>query len=139
MSRQSRVTADVTLEAHNLLRDYCKKHERSKGFLLEKMIRKFCAVDKEVELARDRLNNSVVTIKPKATVKRFTPPTVEQVREYCDSRCNNVDPQNFVDHYTGNGWIRGKTKVKCWKACVRTWENKDKPVTVEKTSLKGKW
>ena len=42
MSRQSRVTADVTLEAHNLLRDYCKKHERSKGFLLEKMIRKFC-------------------------------------------------------------------------------------------------
>ena len=25
MSRQSRVTADVTLEAHNLLRDYCKK------------------------------------------------------------------------------------------------------------------
>ena len=42
MSRSSRLTADVTLEAHNLLRDYCIKHERSKGFLLEKMIRKFC-------------------------------------------------------------------------------------------------
>lgn len=42
MSRNSRLTADVSLEAHNLLRGYAEKHERSKGFLLEKMIRKFC-------------------------------------------------------------------------------------------------
>ena len=48
MSRQSRVTADVTLEAHNMLREYCKKHERSKGFLIEKMIRKFCSGEVEV-------------------------------------------------------------------------------------------
>jgi len=47
MSRKSRVTADVTLEAHNMLRDYCKKHERSKGFLIEKMIRKFCGGEAE--------------------------------------------------------------------------------------------
>ena len=30
-----------------MLRDYCKKHERSKGFLIEKMIRKFCSVEVE--------------------------------------------------------------------------------------------
>ena len=73
-----------------------------------------------------------VAVVKKETVKRtmFKPPTVEEVREYCDSRCNNVDPQNFVDHYTGNGWIRGKTKVKCWKACVRTWKIKIKQLVV---------
>lgn len=69
----------------------------------------------------------IAPAKEKKVVKRFTPPTVEEVKEYCDSRCNNVNAQNFVDHYTGNGWVRGKTKVKCWKACVRTWEHKDKP------------
>ena len=54
--------------------------------------------------------------------KRFTPPTVEEVFNYCNERCNNVDAQNFVDHYSSNGWMRGKAKIKDWKACVRTWE-----------------
>ena len=40
---------------------------------------------------------------------------------------NFVDPQNFIDHYTANGWLRGKTKIKDWKACVRTWEKSSKP------------
>ena len=64
--------------------------------------------------------------KPKASVKRFKAPTVDQVREYCDSRCNKIDAETFVDHYTTNGWVQGKNKpVKCWKACIRTWEKKD--------------
>tara|TARA_R110002095_G_scaffold206602_1_gene190805 strand:- start:103 stop:543 length:441 start_codon:yes stop_codon:yes gene_type:complete len=72
-------------------------------------------------------NKSVATTANIATVeknpvKRFVPPTVEQVFQYCNERCNNVDAQNFVDHYTANGWMRGKVKVKDWKACVRTWE-----------------
>ncbi|WP_051230184.1 Lin1244/Lin1753 domain-containing protein [Haliea salexigens] len=55
---------------------------------------------------------------------RFTPPSVDEVSEYCSSRGNSVDAQAFVDHYESNGWMRGKTKIKCWKACVRTWESK---------------
>jgi hypothetical protein len=58
----------------------------------------------------------------KPTTKRFIPPTVEQVGEYCLERGNNVDPQRFVDHYTSNGWMVGKNKMKDWKAAVRTWE-----------------
>lgn len=49
MSRSSRLTADITLEAHNMLRELCNKHERSKGWLLEKMIRKYCEPQEEVE------------------------------------------------------------------------------------------
>jgi len=58
---------------------------------------------------------------------RFTPPTVKEVKEYCDSRNNGIDPQNFIDHYETNGWMRGKNKIKDWKACVRTWEKNNKP------------
>ena len=82
---------------------------------------------------------SVEVAKPSKPVKRFVPPTVEEVFNYCNERCNNVDAQNFVDHYTANGWMRGKVKIKDWKACVRTWENKDKPAAKQTESLKGKW
>ena len=59
---------------------------------------------------------------PPPTRKRFTPPTVDEVREYCFERGNSVDPQRFVDYYTSNGWMVGKNKMKDWKAAVRTWE-----------------
>jgi hypothetical protein len=54
--------------------------------------------------------------------KAFKPPTLEEVTAYCKERNNKVEPQTFIDHYQANGWIRGKTKIKDWKACVRTWE-----------------
>ena len=66
------------------------------------------------------VNNSLTTAKPKT--KRFKPPTLNEVQAYCNERNNSVSPQAFLDHYESNGWMRGKAKVKDWKACVRTWE-----------------
>ena len=57
--------------------------------------------------------------------KRFTPPTLDDVSDYCYERGSSVDPQRFVDYYTSNGWMVGKNKMKDWKAAVRTWEQKD--------------
>ena len=54
--------------------------------------------------------------------KRFTPPTVEEVSTYCQERGNGVDAQRLVDFYTASGWMRGKSPIRDWKACVRTWE-----------------
>lgn len=56
------------------------------------------------------------------TVKRFTPPTVDDVATYCTERHNGVDAQRFVDYYTANGWKVGKNSMKDWRAAVRTWE-----------------
>ena len=59
--------------------------------------------------------------------KRFTPPTVEEVRAYCQERNNSIDPDAFVDYYTARGWKYGQGKpVADWKAAVRTWEARDK-------------
>lgn len=57
--------------------------------------------------------------------KRFTPPTVDDVRAYCEERGNHVDAQRFVDFYTANGWKVGKNSMQDWKAAVRTWERSD--------------
>lgn len=58
----------------------------------------------------------------KKTAKRFSPPTLEEVKAYCLERNNNVDAERFIDYYTSNGWFVGKNKMKDWKAAVRTWE-----------------
>ena len=57
--------------------------------------------------------------------KRFVKPTVEEIREYCISRKNNVNPEKFFNHYESNGWKVGKNNMKDWKAAVRTWEQNE--------------
>ena len=74
---------------------------------------------------KDRLGEDKEEAAP-PTRKRFTPPTVDEVRAYCQDRQNGVDPQRFVDYYSSNGWMVGKNKMKDWKAAVRTWEQKEK-------------
>ena len=56
----------------------------------------------------------------------FHKPTLEQVREYCEERNNNVNPEQFIDFYESKNWMIGKNKMKNWKACVRTWEKNHK-------------
>lgn len=56
---------------------------------------------------------------------RFTPPSVEEVRVYCAERKNSVDPERFVDFYASKGWLVGKSKMKDWRAAVRSWERSD--------------
>lgn len=58
--------------------------------------------------------------KPK---KRFIPPTLEEVREYCLERGNNVDPKQFFEYYQEGEWKDAKgNPVKNWKQKVITWE-----------------
>jgi len=58
--------------------------------------------------------------------RAFAPPTVKEVKNYCQERRNSVDPDRFVDFYSAKGWMVGKNKMRDWKAAVRTWE-KDAP------------
>ena len=55
---------------------------------------------------------------------RFTPPSVEEVRAYCEERKNGLDAETFVDFYTSKGWKVGGNPMKDWKAAVRTWEKR---------------
>jgi len=67
--------------------------------------------------------NSPLNRKPyKGKSSRFVPPSLEEVSDYCSERANHIDPEEFINHYEANGWMRGKSKIKDWKACVRTWE-----------------
>lgn len=53
-------------------------------------------------------------------------PTIEQVTEFCSSRGNGIDPQQWFDYYSANGWKVGRNSMKDWQAAVRTWEKNGK-------------
>lgn len=79
-------------------------------------------------------SNSYSYSRDASASRRFTPPSVEDVRAYCQERKNTVDPQKFVDHYTSNGWKVGKNPMKDWRASVRTWEKREEPKKPAKNS-----
>ena len=70
----------------------------------------------------------------KEIYRRFTPPSVEQVREYVAEKGYKVDPESFVDFYESKGWMVGKNKMTDWKASVRTWARSQR----QEVTAKGK-
>lgn len=58
--------------------------------------------------------------------RRFTPPSVDEVAEYCRERGNGVDPEEFISFYESKGWLVGNQPMKNWRAAIVTWEKKDK-------------
>ena len=53
--------------------------------------------------------------------KTFSPPSLSEISEYVSTNGYSIDPQQFIDHYTANGWMIGKNKMKDWKAAARNW------------------
>ena len=67
-------------------------------------------------------NNTLTESNKKA---RFKKPTIEEVKNYCILRNNNIDAESFIDFYESKNWQIGKNKMKDWKACIRTWERRE--------------
>ena len=75
--------------------------------------------------------NKEIKIKNKAFIK----PTLLEVEDYCSERQNKIEAKAFIDFYESKGWMVGKNKMKDWKACIRTWEMRNK--TTKKYTNKG--
>lgn len=74
-------------------------------------------------IGKDRLDKVSID---KSAKTRFFPPTVEEVKAYCEKRGNGIDAEQFVDFYASKGWKVGNAPMKDWKAAVRTWEKRDR-------------
>ena len=58
---------------------------------------------------------------------RFSPPSVQEIEDYCTEKGFLLDAERFVDYYASIGWRVGKNPMKDWRAAVRTWVKKDTP------------
>jgi hypothetical protein len=51
---------------------------------------------------------------------------------------NGINAEQFYDFYQSKGWMVGKTKMKDWKACMRTWEKRQNKTNNNTTSHRHK-
>jgi len=69
------------------------------------------------------INNTNLTDSNKKAL--FKKPTLDEVKNYCILRKNNIDAEAFIDFYESKNFMIGKNKMKDWKAAVRTWERRE--------------
>lgn len=79
---------------------------------------------KELEKELNDVSPISTQVKEPTKRKKFVPPKVKEVEEYCAKRNNGIDAEEFVDFYESKGWMVGKNKMVNWKSAVNTWERK---------------
>ena len=107
-------------ESLQKLRERTKENEQEKENFPPHPLYKEKEIDKENKKENTILFPSVVNTKTARAI--FLPPTISEVKEYCEKRKNGISPEQFVNFYQSKGWMIGKNKMKDWKAAVRTWE-----------------
>lgn len=85
------------------------------------------------ELTKNKANNNVnennnenVNVESK-TKKRnvFSPPSLDEVKDFFSKGNFTSDPAAFFDHYEANGWVQRVGKpIKNWQAAARQWERR---------------
>lgn len=97
-----------------------KYRDKKKGYNVAYNVRQEIEYrDKSIEKDID-IDNKKENIKRKSFVK----PTIDEIKDYCIERNNSVNAEAFYDFYESKDWYVGKNKMKDWKACVRTWEQR---------------
>lgn len=93
----------------------------------ESLPRKNCEADSQKSNAINiDINN--IEIKENNIKEKFIKPSLEEIKAYCQERNNGINPNSFYDFYESKNWMIGKNRMKDWKAAVRTWEQRSKPI-----------
>ena len=72
-----------------------------------------------------QLRESIAAKAPPAPRKGFVPPTQAEIGAYVREAKLTMDPQEFLDYYTANGWKVGSHAMKDWRAAARNWARKE--------------
>ena len=82
--------------------------------------------EKEKENETEKEKEKDIYMGPEAPAPKahiyIQPPSLEEIRSYCQERGNQVDPEYFYHYYQSNGWRVGKNPMRDWKAAVCAWE-----------------
>lgn len=72
------------------------------------------SIEKDIEIDTDKKE------------KRFTPPSLEDVKSYINEKGYEVNAEAFINFYESKGWYVGKNKMKNWRAAVANWNQRHK-------------
>lgn len=139
IDKENMAATNVALCAMEIARAFHKRQKQSRearqvGAALREMVVRTSHDGREMPQERREEKDSPTppikeesketSITPKPPRVVFVPPTVEEVRAYCDERKNGIDPQSFIDFYSAKGWMIGSNRMKDWRAAVRNWETR---------------
>ena len=108
-------------------REYRKKQAQIPASVESKPDRKLYVndIDKEEDKKKNKSKNV------------FIPPTVEEIRAYCEEKGYSIDVEFFFNYYSSSGWKRKDgTPVLNWKQTVVTWAKKDEDKPKKKNTIK---
>lgn len=71
---------------------------------------------KEIEKKRERGGKAL---------GRFSPPTLQEVQDYCQSKGYAWDAEAFWLYYESNGWMVGRNKMKNWHSACANWNKRE--------------
>lgn len=85
--------------------------------------------------ATDHTNQPILTnqpVKEKNNKKKFVPPTVQEIVDFCNQRRNGVDAQKVHDYYSSADWHDSKGEpIRNWKQkIIAVWERNNPKQTV---------
>lgn len=125
----------ANVDASNKRRDNGKKggrpsKEKTSGFENENHRLRDEKPNKNVNVNVNDNDNGNENVKVKEG--NFVPPSLSEVKAYCQERNNGVDPEAFIDFYESKGWKVGNQRMKDWRAAVRTWEKRDNRASPQK-------
>lgn len=75
------------------------------------------------KINNNKINNNIKEKEIKRKI--FIKPTIEEIQQYCEERNNGINANAFYDFYESKDWYVGKNRMKDWKACIRTWEQRN--------------
>lgn len=76
------------------------------------------------------------TVKGRKSKNRFSPPTIEEVRQYVSEKGYHFDPDAFFAYYASQDWKKGNgQRVSNWRQCCVTWESKRREESKPKNVL----
>jgi len=94
-------------------------------------------------------NTIVIEREEKKKTKRFLPPSISEVEDYCFEKRGLVDKiecEKFINFYESKNWMVGKSKMVKWRSAFSSWlirsdeyksnKPKEKLSDVEKANIK---
>lgn len=108
---------EIELSTTNVVSNSCISYSNKDSYSDKDSLK-----DKE----RGNFEKSESSDSSKSKAKAFSPPSISEIESYCKERNNGIDAEWFHDFYQSKNWMVGKSKMKDWKASVRTWERRMK-------------
>ena len=130
-SNQNRLITILKWEGYQNIEQQDKQPLNNERTTDEQQLNNGCTTDEHKQECKN-VNNERMKECKNIRNKKFTPPSFDEVKDYCFERGNSVDPQKFIDFYSSKGWMVGRNKMKDWKAAIRTWEKGSNNTTNKK-------